>query len=282
MTELVDVVQRVALLTQHGKERVIAQALEPVLGCRVEHVTGYDTDQLGTFTREVTRPGSQIDAARRKARIGMEMSGLPVGLASEGSFGPDPVTGMLPWNVEIVLWIDDVLGIEVAGVSAGKSNFSHRLTAAWEDAKVFAQVAGFPHHRLVARPERKDDPRIRKGIADWADLKAAFHWACGETASGSVFLETDMRAHANPTRMENIRAAAEDLARKMASPCPACGVPGFWLVERVTGLPCADCGAPTRETRAQVYGCPKCEHRAYREWAHPRYADPGRCDYCNP
>ncbi len=58
--------ERIALLTQHGKERVIAPALEGPLGCFVELVSGYDTDQLGIFTRETPRRGSQLDAAARR------------------------------------------------------------------------------------------------------------------------------------------------------------------------------------------------------------------------
>ena len=68
--------RRIALLTQHGKERVIAPALEPGLGCTIEHVSGFDTDPPGTFTRETARAGPQLDAARRKARKGMDFSGL--------------------------------------------------------------------------------------------------------------------------------------------------------------------------------------------------------------
>ena len=98
--------RRIALLTQHGKEGAIASALDPALGCRVERVDGYDTDQLGTFTRDIPRAGIQIEAARKKVRIGMELSGLPLGLASEGSFGPDPMVGMFPWNVEFLVFID--------------------------------------------------------------------------------------------------------------------------------------------------------------------------------
>lgn len=71
--------RRIALLTQHGKEGAIASALDPALGCRVERVDGYDTDQLGTFTRDIPRAGIQIEAARKKVRIGMELSGLPAG-----------------------------------------------------------------------------------------------------------------------------------------------------------------------------------------------------------
>ena len=274
--------RRVAFLTQHGKEKVVAPTLEAMLGCKVSHVTGYDTDLLGTFTRDIPRPGTQREAARKKTRIGMELAGLPLGLASEGSFGPDPMTGMFAWNVELLVFIDDERGIEVTGVAQGKTNFSHLLTADWAAAAAFAKQAEFPVHHLVVRPEHEDDPRMRKGIAAWEELEAAFISALAESANGQVFIETDVRAHANPTRMTNIRLAAEDLAKKLSSLCPGCGTPGFWIVERVAGLPCEACDAPTRETRAEVYGCLKCAHRETRERADRQYADPGRCDYCNP
>ena len=274
--------QRIALLTQHGKERVIAPVLEPALGCRVERVAGYDTDLLGTFTRDIPRAGTELEAARKKARIGMKLAGLPLGLASEGSFGPDPFAGMFSWNVELLVWIDNERELEVVGVAQGKANFSHLLTANWAAAESFARQSGFPKHHLVVRPDGEDDPRIRKGIAAWAELKAAFDWARDQSVRGRVFLETDVRADANPMRMENIRLAAEDLAKKLCSLCPACGTPGFWIVERVAGLACADCGASTRETRAEVDGCLKCAHRLLRERTDRAYADPGRCDYCNP
>ena len=274
--------QRIALLTQHGKERVIAPVLEPALGCRVERVAGYDTDLLGTFTRDIPRAGTELEAARKKARIGMKLAGLPLGLASEGSFGPDPFAGMFSWNVELLVWIDNERELEVVGVAQGKANFSHLLTANWAAAESFARQSGFPKHHLVVRPDGEDDPRIRKGIAAWVELEAAFVWARDQSVSGLVFLETDVRADANPMRMENIRLAAEDLAKKLCSLCPACGTPGFWIVERVAGLACADCGASTRETRAEVDGCLKCAHRLLRERTDRAYADPGRCDYCNP
>ena len=75
--------RRIGLPTQHGKERVISPELDRALDCRVERVGGYDTDLLGTFTRDVPRAGTQLEAAGKKARTGMEPSGLPLGLASE-------------------------------------------------------------------------------------------------------------------------------------------------------------------------------------------------------
>lgn len=274
--------RRVALLTQHGKERVIAPVLEPSLGCRIERVEGFDTDRLGTFTRDIPRDGTQLEAARKKARIGMALSGMRYGLASEGSFGPDPFAGLFPWNLELVVFVDDLLGIEVVGVAQGPAMSAHRLAEDWTAVEEFARANDFPKHQLVLRPQSEDDPRIRKGIADWSTLEAAYAWAARQSAGGRVFVETDLRAHANPTRMDNIRPAAGDLAKKLASPCPACGTPGFWIVERIAGLPCSDCGTPTREIRADVHGCVKCPHRERRERTDRQHADPGRCDYCNP
>lgn len=88
--------RQVAFLTQHGKQNLIRTPLEGALGCQLVHTDGYDTDQLGTFTRDVARPGSQLAAARRKANIGMELTGAHVGIASEGAFGPDPFAGLIP------------------------------------------------------------------------------------------------------------------------------------------------------------------------------------------
>lgn len=271
----------VALLTRHGKERILAPVLEAAMGCRIQHVTGFDTDRLGTFTRDIPRAGTQLEAARRKARLGMELAGLPLGLASEGSFGPDPFTGMFSWNVEMIVWIDDLLGIEVVGVASGTTNFAHRVTADWMDAEAFARGAGFPEHGLVVRPRREDDPRLRKGITDWQALREAFRWACGEADNGCAFMETDVRAHLNPTRMATIGLAAQDLARKLCTRCPVCAAPGFQLAESVPGLPCEECGAPTREARADIHLCVRCGHRVTVQ--RPSISAPaGRCDWCNP
>ena len=274
--------RRAAFLTQHGKERIVAPVLEGFVGCLVERVGGYDTDLLGTFTRDIPRAGTQLEAARHKARIGMELSGLPVGLASEGSFTRDPFTGMFPWNIEFLVFLDDLLGLEVVGMAQGRANSAQVLAAGWEDAERFAHAVRFPEHYLVLRPDGDDDPRIRKGIADWSGLKTAYEEAAARSSSGRVFVEVDLRAYANPTRLINIRLAAVDLGRRLASLCPVCRTPGFWVVEVIAGLPCQACGAPTREARAEVRGCVKCGHRVTRDREDLAQADPARCDICNP
>ena len=272
----------VAFLTRHGKERVVAEVLEPDLRCRIVHVAGYDTDLLGSFTREIPREGTQIEAARRKARIGMEMARLPIGVASEGSFGPDPILGMIPWNRECLLLIDDRREIEISGFAQGRAMSAGSPCTDWNEVVEFSMGAGFPAHHLVMRPEGSEDPRITKGISNWTDLERVYSQTQAVSGNGRVFLEVDLRAHANPTRMETIRKAAVNLLENLRSRCPSCGMPGFAAVERIEGLPCADCGSATHEIRADLLACVKCAHRAVVERDHGRAGNPLYCDYCNP
>ena len=273
--------QRVALLTQHGKQVPLGEVLSQSLGCKLEHVTEYDTDQLGTFTRDVARSGSQLDAARAKARIGMAISCLPIGLASEGSFGPDPFSFMLPYNLELLLWIDDRLGIEVVATASGRTNFAHKTVNNWEEAECFAKAAGFPEHYLIVRPSHEHHSAFRKGLSNWESLRDAVNWALASSPACQAFIETDMRAFANPTRMQNIRRAAETLTQKLQSHCPACGVPGFAKSDVIRGLPCENCGQPTEEAKADLHRCVRCDHQTMVNRA-SCFASAGNCGYCNP
>lgn len=273
--------QRIALLTQHGKQTPLSEVLGHGLSCHLEHVSEYDTDLLGTFTRDIARSGSQLEAARTKARIGMTLSRLPIGLASEGSFGPDPISFMLPHNLELLVWIDDRLGIEVVASVSGRTNFAHKTVTAWEEAKRFAESVGFPEHYLIVRPNDEHHPEFRKGLSDWDNLQEALNWALASSPARQAFIETDMRAFANPTRMQNIRRAAEALVQKLRSLCPACGAPGFAKSGVIRGLPCENCGQPTEEAKADIHRCVRCDHQMVvnRE---TRFASSGHCDYCNP
>ena len=96
-----------------------------------------------------------------------------------------------------MIWIDDGRGLEVVGVAQGEANFAHLLAHDWAAASAFARQWGFPEHQLVVRPQEESDSRIRKGISSWAELEDAFCWALGQSASGRVFIETDVRAHAS-------------------------------------------------------------------------------------
>jgi hypothetical protein len=272
--------RRFSLMTQHGKERVVGPLFSEALGATVELARGFDTDSLGTFTREVKRPASQIEAARDKAKVGMEILGSTFGIASEGSFGQGPFA-WFPWNVEVVILVDAVRNIEIVGSAQGHSSHHHELVSTMEELRLFAERAEFPGHGLVVRPDGADDPRIRKGITDRDTLLESFRLALAESLTGKVFVESDLRADMNPTRMSMIQRATEDLIHRMKSQCPICHFPGYWVAERLPGLPCADCGSPTNEARAERWACVAGEHSEERPTS-KRSANPGNCNECNP
>ena len=81
--------QRVALLTQHGKQTLLQDPLQQALGCQLLHTDGYDTDQLGTFTRDIARAGN----CARQRRAGLQARAVvwryPDGSCGDGSCGGD-------------------------------------------------------------------------------------------------------------------------------------------------------------------------------------------------
>lgn len=99
---------------------------------------------------------------------------------------------------------------------------------------------------------------------------------------GGAFIETDMRAHRNPTRMKANERATQDLVRRFNARCPSCGSPGFDITERLRGVACAWCGEPTLMIKTEVLSCQSCGHRLERPATVEAVADPGQCERCNP
>ena len=273
--------QRVSLLTQHGKELVIGPELLASSGVKIIHTTGYDTDRLGTFTRETPRPGTQLEAARKKARLGMQLTNLTTGVASEGAFSNDPHTGILPWNYELVVFLDDMRGIEIVGHYGGGAQSAIKSISDLDQIDEFLEIAKFPSHQLVVRPDDERYPECRKGIKDIRSLHEAIRWAKQKSKQGKIVLENDLRAHANPTRMANILKATQDLSRKLSSLCPQCQVPGFWITEFKKGLPCLECATPTHLPTTEVWVCNQCNFKNEVE-LDEKFAEPSKCPQCNP
>jgi hypothetical protein len=277
----------VAVLTSmHAKERVIGPILRDELGLIVGLAMGVNTDQFGTFSREVERTGSQLDAAKAKIAAGFEYAPLArVGLASEGSFGPHPHIPFLAVGRELVLLVDRQSGLELTGYDASpQTNFGHAVAHDRNDAFAFAQRAGFPEHGLIVIACKGDQPApdfmLNKDVTDAAALEAAVGDAI--RLCGAAFVEADMRAHRNPTRMAAIERATRDLVRRFHSGCPQCDYRGFDATERIPGLPCAWCGDPTQVIMAEALTCRSCGRRIERTVTTDTTADPGQCEGCNP
>lgn len=273
------------LATMHRKERVIAPLLERELGIRIVVPTEFDTDIFGTFTRDRSRPGTQLDAARLKAKKALEITGATLAIASEGTFSPHPSFPAIPCNRELVLLLDQEQELEIVGQAVSlQTNYSHKLVKSVPEALEFAQSAGFPAHGLVVMPQPSAQPNdIRKGIVSESELIDAVTVALQRSSTGTIHLETDMRALYNPTRMGVIEQATLNLVQTLQRQCPACSTPGLALVERRPGLLCSLCHSPTQLTRSAIYRCQKCEFQ--QEVLFPdrqQLADPTYCSYCNP
>lgn len=276
----------IVIATMHHKERAIAPLLTEALGVQVQVPKHFDTDRFGTFTRDIERPGDQIATARLKAKAALAATGETLAIASEGSFVPHPWLPGLPLDREIVLLLDAQHDLEIVGqVTSTTTNFRHKTVRSLAEAIAFAEAIGFPQHGLIAMTEQftKDPNHIIKGITDYDHLQAAIDQLERQTIDGSVHLETDMRAHMNPTRMKVIAEATQDLLSSLQHSCPQCGTPGFVGRDRRPGLPCALCQLPTTMTLAIVYHCRRCGFSQEKLYPDGQYtADPTYCSYCNP
>jgi DNA-directed RNA polymerase subunit RPC12/RpoP len=272
------------LATMHRKERAIAPVLTQALDLHITVPAGFNTDQFGTFTRDVARAGSQLEAARQKALAAMEVTGYTVGLASEGAFGPHPAMPWVACDRELVLLIDIQHNLELVGEAISTdTNYRQARITSLAAALDFARSAQFPSHGLVAMADQtpSSTDTIIKGIVSEDQLGQAVEQLL--SSHGSIWLETDMRAHMNPSRMATIQQATENLLKKIHQSCPACGWPGYDVARRIPGLPCAGCGLPTTRTQSWVYRCRRCSHEHTVPFPEGiTTADPGQCSYCNP
>jgi len=266
----------VAVGTQHGKQHQFAPPFHRVLGA--ELVTpAVDTDRFGTFTGEVARTGAPADAARAKARLAMSATGLPYGLASEASYGPLP--GGWLGHEEILLFCDDVAGIEIA-----EGHRTHSVPGVAQPVSGFDDVPeslleGLPGQALIVRP-RGADGAITKGITGSDALRSAITAAISASLHGVALVEPDLRAHHNPSRRLILAGLAETMARRLATTCASCSAPGFGRIDAEPGLPCRACGTPTHLRHREIHACAVCAHLESRPVR--AAADPADCPACNP
>lgn len=260
----------------HGKEVAIAPPLA-TLGVTLLRAD-IDTDRFGTFAGDVARSGTMLDAARAKARAAAEATGLHIGIASEGAYGPHPDMSFLPLGRELLLWLDRRNGREIVEHTTDPAtNYDQHHVRSLSETASFLSRIGFPATAVIVAPAAFAAP-VAKGLRDPDALADAIARATAQT--GRAFLQTDMRAHMNPHRMAVIARLATRLARRLATPCPICAAAGFGQTGTESGLPCAGCGTPTAFAAADRFGCTACGHELRQ--ARSGIADPAHCPSCNP
>ena len=231
----------------YEKEKVIAPPFFNILGLKLIKPK-IDTDQLGTFTAEVERKGNALICVRQKCELGMEQSNVTIGIASEGSFGPHPFIPFIACDHEILYFIDKERNFTLhQSLLSTKTNYCAKAFYDLKQLKTFCDEVKFPSHGLIIRPNKSNkNPFIIKGIQTYDTLEEAFLQCCLLSDDNHALVETDMRAHMNPTRMEVIKELAHFFAKRLATPCPVCSTPGWGVVDTLNGLECEVCRSETK------------------------------------
>jgi len=274
--------RKLLIVTKHEKEKVIAPIVELELGVNCFVTNLFDTDKLGTFSGEIEREDEPITTVRKKCISAMEMIGADLAIANEGSFGPHPSFYFIPADDEFMIFIDkkNELEIIVRELSTD-TNFNASAVKNEKELFEFAEKAKFPTHGLILKNKREHFTTIVKGITSEQELLENYKKLLSQNAE--VYIETDMRAMYNPSRMKIIESATEKLVAKIKAACPKCNMPGFGIKNAKEGLRCELCNSPTRSTLSYVYACEKCLFEQEEKFPNGKMKeDPTYCDVCNP
>jgi hypothetical protein len=214
----------------------------------------------------------------------MEREGVDLAVASEGSFGPDPSVPFIHSGLELVLLVDGKNGYEIRGHHrTPETNAGGKYVASVEEALQYARGLGFPEHGVIVRRTENGQRGIYKNVQTEAALIAVVEDLLAGFFTRRVFLEADLRAHRNPTRLKAIEEATKDMIKNIASRCQQCQTPGFAAVDFERGLKCSSCGAPTDLPLNDIYRCAACGYTEKRiVTKYGEFADPRHCARCNP
>jgi len=272
----------VYLGSQHKKRRALAPVFES-LGMQCVEIE-IDTDQYGTFSGEIERKGSVLETLNKKVQeVFSKVPQARLALVSEGTFGPHPSLGLLPSDQESLLLFDKELDLKIyVDEISLETNLGEKNVKSFEEAIPFLERAKFPSHGLIIQPLENQEV-LFKGIVELKKLEKAICKSLEHSPTKQAKVMTDMRAHLNPTRMRVIEQVGYKLGKRLNSFCKDCGLLGFWPLKHIEGLPCQECGLPSRAVKEYLWSCLKCSHQEIRPREDGRvYIEPGQCEGCNP
>jgi hypothetical protein len=278
--------EEILLTSMHEKEKVLSSSCQEILGAfLISSENLINTDLLGSFSGEHLREKNEKETAIEKCRLGMKLLNKNLGIASEGSFGAHPHIPFLTANTETLVFIDDKRGLTLFETRIFLNTNHHAGVFDLEsDLSPFLKKSLFPSHALIVKPNIPQHKElIFKGINTLSELEKAISVSCQDSLDGKAYIETDMRAHKNPTRLKNIESLGICLFQRIAQECPLCESPGFGLTNIQRGRPCNDCKTPTSLITKEIWSCASCKHsEEIIPLDLPLFADPGNCPVCNP
>lgn len=274
--------RQLLIATKHRKEEVIAPILEKKLGVQCFTSNRFDTDLLGTFSGEISRKDGALKTLRNKCVLSIKKNDCELVVASEGSFGAHPIIFFAQADEEMLMFKDIKNDIEIVVKEIStETNFNGSEIKNEAELLAFASKVKFPSHGLILKPSENNFSKIIKGIKDEITLKNSFKAIMDEF--GTAYVETDMRALFNPTRMKLIEKTTLKLIKAIQSECPNCNTPGFVTSESRPGLPCDLCNTPTRSILSHISKCKKCNYTLEQLYPNKKTTeDPMYCDFCNP
>jgi hypothetical protein len=270
------------IATMHEKEKAIRPSFESLLGFKIA-LGQLNTDHFGTFTGEIERSLPPKDCAKIKCLSALSLHKEKIGIANEGSFGPHPTIPFISADYEIFFFTDLELGYELClSKLFTETNFGGSSFSEFDPILEFAKKSLFPSHGLIIRPNICEDKAICfKGIQSTKDLYNAFQKSLFISQDKQVWVQTDMRAHKNPTRMRQLKKFAEEIAKRLLTTCPVCSIPGWGPIDKVPGLLCADCKSETMLIKEVIFGCCLCTHKEFIS-VNQNLAEAQYCFFCNP
>jgi hypothetical protein len=265
---------RLAFLTMHDKLPLVTPALAP-LGFMLELATGFDTDQLGTFSGDIARQLTPVEAALKKAWLAVELTGCRYGLGSEGSFGGGPMPGLVNWDQEILALVDRDSGQRIIASAAGPVGVGPILAQNEAELRLALSRDTPGQGRII----RLSCGQFQKGLTN-ADEIVSLLREQGWQDGCMLQLQPDLRAMCCPERQQYIGKAAVQLALQLQQRCPKCQAPDFSIKQRSRGLPCLVCQTPTSQVQFEHLRCDCCGYQQTNEIT--EQADPQYCPCCNP
>lgn len=270
------------LTTKHQKSEALLTPCKEILGAHISEFF-FDTDTLGTFSGEIPRKKTSRETVREKCLISIMHSTNPYALATEASFGPHPQNPFIPSHFEQIYFVDSIRNFELCVSKIfTNTNYFMGIASTLNELIEIAEKCFFPTHGIILKehPYEKNSVLIKDSMT-YEDLHKGYHSLTTQKSNKKVIVETDMRAHRNPTRMNNIGALGYELFTRLLETCPTCHLPGWGIIEQLPGLECARCGFSTPLAKYNVYGCVSCPYKITHEIPQ-QAATPTVCPYCNP
>ncbi len=272
-----------SVATKHKKE-IVFSSIFSQLGLSFIPSPEIDTDILGTFTGEVERKYSPLETAGHKAKLlAAQLNHVDYIIANEGSFGPHPYIPFVTSDSEVIVLYDTKKEnyFYIHDIST-ETNFAEKEIASFDQPHQFLEQVKFPSHALIVSATSNDGVQhFEKAIQDITVLKESINRLFALSKNGLVKVQTDMRAHLNPTRMNFIKKCALKFLDELKKTCPKCNYPQFNITQTMRGLPCYNCNAPTQSIKTYIYRCKNCNYTLQKE-NEKEFEAPMYCEICNP